>query len=590
MNFERQQARVRQKSFSLFLLLVAAVVANALMVYGIAALAYKHEGYRGQRDLFDLTDPYSLRFFLYACGASAAVMLFATLREWFALARSGDGLAQSLGAVSILPDTRDPDERRLVNVVEEMSIASGVPVPFLFRLPDQPGINAFVAGTAPDNAVLCVTDGCMQKLTREELTGVIAHEYSHILNEDMRINHRLIAYFSGLLALRGWGFALLRGSGARGRRRGGGLVLALPLLLMGTVGYFFALLIGRAISRQRELLADAFAVEFTRQPEGLASALRKILWNDAKGVVRHDRTAAIAPLLFADGIKRGFGGWFSTHPPLETRIAAIAPGLLRPERPRLSADPTGPRAAPAAGPSFVHFSYARAFVENFPDGLARACRDLRGAQDVLLQLIAPAPTGPDIAALGPGARLPVFYLCVGTLRSLGLAEKNALHRRLEDAARADGKISYSEWLLLSLARKHLFADGTQARVEFRRIDGLESAIRDVLGAVARLAGTAAPPPPAAWERATQVLGRSIPREPWQALSIESLTASVERLRRASESIRREVLQAVADLAIDDGKLRGEEAEFLRALADLFDAPIPPIPPDRLKGLAFPGRA
>src|SRR5262249_2273093 len=178
-----------------------------------------------------------------------------------------------------------PDLRKLLNVVEEMSIASGVPMPEVYLMPDEKGINAFAAGTAPDNAVIGVTEGCVRHLKRDELQGVIGHEFSHILNGDMRLNMRLIGVVFGLLCIMLVGRVMLdafirggspRSSSARNANPPPIFLLAIGLIVIGWPGAFFGRLIQAAVSRQREFLADASAVQFTRNPLGLAGALKKI--------------------------------------------------------------------------------------------------------------------------------------------------------------------------------------------------------------------------------------------------------------------------------------------------------------------------
>ncbi len=198
--------------------------------------------------------------------------------------RSGGGkVARDLGGTRVTADASDPAWRRLLNVVEEMAIASGLPVPEVYVLEDEPGINAFAAGSTPSDAAVAVTSGCLEQLSRDELQGVIGHEFSHILNGDMRLNIRLMGLLFGIVVIGLIGRILLRGSrgarfsGLQGRRNGKGaggiVVLGLGLTVIGYIGVLCARLIRAAVSRQREFLADASAVQFSRNPAGLAGAL-----------------------------------------------------------------------------------------------------------------------------------------------------------------------------------------------------------------------------------------------------------------------------------------------------------------------------
>ena len=190
------------------------------------------------------------------------------------MAKGGSAVAESLGGRLVNPNTTDPDERKLRNVVEEMAIAAGVPVPKIYVLDEEEGINAFAAGHTPSDAAIGVTRGCMNLLKRDELQGVIGHEFSHILNGDMRLNLRLMGIIFGILCLAVIGRVLLYTRG--GKDRNPLPLLGLALIVIGGIGVFFGRLIQAAVSRQREFLADASAVQFTRNPAGLSGALQKI--------------------------------------------------------------------------------------------------------------------------------------------------------------------------------------------------------------------------------------------------------------------------------------------------------------------------
>jgi len=262
------------------------------------------------------------------------VVLGGTTFKLAQLKQGGSKVAEMLGGRLLNSASSQFYERRLLNVVEEMALASGVPVPAVYVMSGQDSINAFAAGYSINDAVVGVTEGTMRGLKREELQGVIAHEFSHILNGDMRMNIRLIGIVHGLLVLAIIGRVLLRVSG--GSRGGGGkknggtaiiVVLGLALLIIGYAGYFFGGLIKRAVSRQREYLADASAVQFTRNPFGLAGALKKIGGLARGGTIENNRAEEVSHMFFADGIKRfmGAGSLFSTHPPLEKRVKLLDP-------------------------------------------------------------------------------------------------------------------------------------------------------------------------------------------------------------------------------------------------------------------------
>ena len=279
---------------------------------------------------FSMWDP---QVFGWVAGGTLLVILGGCFSKMIQLKSGGYAVAESLGAEKVSVDTQDPKKRQLLNVVEEMAIATGLRAPTVYLLPKEESINAFAAGFHTDDAVIAVTAGCLQQLSREELQGVIAHEFSHILSRDMRLNIRLIGLLFGILLLTTVGYGLLRTFvyGEIGRRRRDGrtflfmVLLGFSLITIGYIGVFFARLIQSAISRQREFLADASAVQFTRNPSGLVGALKRI-GEQEKGRIRSAHAHVCAHLFFSCAFKKRGGGWFDTHPPLAERIRAIEQG------------------------------------------------------------------------------------------------------------------------------------------------------------------------------------------------------------------------------------------------------------------------
>ena len=271
---------------------------------------------------------------LYVAIASALLILLGTLYKIVELRGGGSVVAEQVGGRLLHHNTSKAAERRLLNVVEEMALASGVPVPPVYLLESEESINAFAAGYSPSDAVIGVTRGTVEKLSREQLQGVIAHEFSHILNGDMRLNIKLIGVLNGILLLGLIGAILFRiaalsGSGSSRKNGGAGLVLllvALAVFILGYLGTFMGSLIKAAVSRQREFLADSSAVQFTRNPAGLAGALKNIGAKLQGSLVKHPHAAEASHMFFAQGIQVGFTSLLATHPPLKQRILAIDPG------------------------------------------------------------------------------------------------------------------------------------------------------------------------------------------------------------------------------------------------------------------------
>jgi len=261
---------------------------------------------------------------LGTAGVIFAVSVFHTLR----LGGGGAAVAQMVGARPVAPESHDPLEQRYLNVVEEMAIASGVRVPKAYLMDHEAGINAFAAGYEVSNAVVAVTRGALEKLTRDELQGVIGHEFSHILNGDMRLNVRMLGILQGIVFIGAIGQFLLRTVGRGGGRKDGAaplLAAGIGLFAIGAIGLVFARLIKAAVARQREFLADASSVQFTRNPEGIAGALDQIRLASAGARIDNRHAEELSHMFFGPSVKVWISSVFATHPPLDQRIARVDP-------------------------------------------------------------------------------------------------------------------------------------------------------------------------------------------------------------------------------------------------------------------------
>lgn len=328
MSFFERQDRARRNTLLLVAYFVAAVVCIILAVNAALYLFFGILGQQRMTFLAWLGSPFSAGVILLTLAVIAGGSLFRTLQ----LGKGGLSVALMAGAVPVVTDTRNAQERVLLNVVEEMAIASGCAVPRVFVMREEQGINAFVAGTQPHNTILAVTQGALDKLTRDELQGVVGHEFSHILNGDMALNLRLIGILAGILVIGQIGEFLLRGEQYRSltsrRDKNNVWPLALLLVVIGYVGLFFGRLIKAAISRQRELLADASSVQFTRNPEGIASALYAIQFYSGHGYLNGRHAEEMSHMCFGDTVKIQLSSLLATHPSIEQRIRAIDPSLL----------------------------------------------------------------------------------------------------------------------------------------------------------------------------------------------------------------------------------------------------------------------
>jgi Zn-dependent protease with chaperone function len=438
MDFFQRQETARKHTRLLEVYFALAVIGIIVMVYLVAVVAFNFHGHRRMLRYGDFPEAtyggvwWDPKLFLGVSIGTIGFIFCASAFKTMQLSGGGSVVAEMMGGRPIDANTSDPDERKLLNVVEEMAIASGTPVPHVYVMEEERGINAFAAGHSTSDMVICATRGCLKSLTRDELQGVIGHEFSHILNGDMKLNLRLMGLIFGILCLALFGRILLNTRGG-GRDRNALPVFGLLLMAIGGLGVFFAKLIKSAISRQREFLADASSVQFTRNPEGLAGALKKV---GGRGSRIDDPNAEDAShFFFANGMAESFSGMFSTHPPLEERIRALdpnwdgkfvmpspeelqderrkagwAPPVIEPGRPvrapqlgdllggRAMGTAMGPAMMPmtaaaagvllsAGAPSQRHLDYAADLRNNLPPALAAAAREPMSAEALVYALL-----------------------------------------------------------------------------------------------------------------------------------------------------------------------------------------------------------
>ena len=335
MTFFQQQEAARKRTLILIGYFVLAVICIIAAIYTVIVVMLHNvkDDATGASLLPSLWNP---EIFTITALVTLLIIVGGSIFKILALRGGGSVVARNLGGRLVLPGTRDPDERKLLNVVEEISIASGVSIPAVFVLEDEAGINAFAAGFSPNRAAVAVTRGCMKLLSRDELQGVIAHEFSHILNGDMRLNIRLMGIIHGILIIGLIGRAMVRSvtrsnrrSSSRSGKDSGGpvLVLGISLFIIGYIGVFFGKIIKAAVSRQREYLADASAVQFTRNPVGISGALKKIGGLSHGSLIENSSAEEASHLFFANGLGQAFLNLLATHPPLTERIQRIESGL-----------------------------------------------------------------------------------------------------------------------------------------------------------------------------------------------------------------------------------------------------------------------
>jgi Zn-dependent protease with chaperone function len=636
MNFFQRQAETRRLSRQLVVLFVIAVLAVVAAVDFVLFTAFATFGPDAEG-----IEPPTLDWMSAHTGVVftttlivVSVIVLASLYKSIALRGGGGVVARSLGGVRISSDTRDPQQRRLLNVVEEMSIAAGVPMPEVYVLEQEAGINAFAAGHNPANAAIGVTRGAMTKLTRAELQGIIAHEFSHILNGDMRLNIRLMGLLFGLLVISIIARTVLRHAPrAGGKREGAGAVMALVavaalVFVIGYIGLFFGRLIQAAVSRSRESLADASAVQFTRDPSGLRGALVKIGAASGGSQLANPEVDEVAHMLFAPGIKR----LFATHPDLTQRLKAIDPQFDEREfavaQARMMAAAAEPQdesapsqtsaealaelirvpatasvAALVGNPGTAHMEVAHRIRESLPETLvavshqpdrARALLfalaldvDLAVRERQLLfigqQLGAPLAAAAreflaEVAVLAPQQRLPVLLGSFPALRQLTREERLQVLACLNGLLQREGRPSLQAYALLKLAQVHLRDDlEAHARVGKLTLSAVAQELQMVFSVLAQHGHVDPQEARRAYESG---LYRLLPRErpafaphaDWQ----RAMDLALSRLDALAPVAKEQLVDALAQTVAHDDRMTLGEAELLRVVCAVLHCPLPPL--------------
>ncbi|MDX1598477.1 MAG: M48 family metallopeptidase [Marinobacter sp.] len=636
--FQRQASARRNTTLLVVLFLVAVVLITlAVCLVGYFVTRSESSGLAFQHWLLS-------RHGAMTAGTVVILIILGSLVRWVDLAGGGERVAKMVGARELDPDTRDAGERKLRNIVEEMAIASGVNVPRLYVMDHETGINAFVAGYTPGEAVMVVTHGALTQLTRDELQGVVGHEFSHILNGDMRLNVRLIAILAGILMLGQIGGFLVRASFHRstyssrsrdGRGQAAIGLIGLALMVIGYIGVFFGRLIQAAVSRQRETLADASAVQFTRNPEGIAGALFKI---GLKGGYLDTTSHAsdMNHMCFGESARMKLSSLLASHPPVEERIQAIQPGMLARLRSRfrdteasldLSEGQMAPAAANTSGFSGMHRStekpktgfsenvgtvtkagedYAIAVLAQVPQtfrnllytraGAVQLCYALlihslpRDEQKEALSRITRHPLLspqwdvldkylPALENLGAAIRFPALELAMPALRKLDPEEREGLHTAVRQLIGADRKVTLFELAMSSFLKRHLMPESARVvPVRYRSYKAVLPALKCVMSLQARAGARVGEDADNLYREAMAGFASQEEAGTLQArVSLKELQQALTTLNQLSPLLKPAIIDAAGHCVTHDGRVDVTEYEMMRLVADQLDCPMPPLP-------------
>lgn len=589
MNFFEHQHQARKSTKFLVVLFIFAVIGIVAAVTGLVSAVWMYMDLESAATAHEFAS--RSYFFTLLPVVAPIVILIIGVVSWTRMLRlgsSGAGVAEFLGGELLeLGGGTNERDLRLKNVVEEMSIASGVPVPRIYVLRGETGINAFAAGTEPSNAVIGVTQGTVDTLTRDELQGVIAHEYSHIFNGDMRLNIRLMGVLAGIVFLTTAGRLILEGA-SRGSRRssknngaGAILFLGLGLIVIGFIGSFFARWIKAAVSRQREFLADASAVQYTRNPNGIGGALMRI---QASHSDVSAGGAEEASHMFFGAIKNF--ALFATHPPLEERLARI--GRIHIEQavpsPTVLAKEAVGRVGKPRGEDFVK-------AVSILGGIEMEAKQLlykpRAAMEMVLALLAQDAGNQKVlsrlstetlklaSAIPPERALAAIDLALPALRQLEPTHAANFLLTLETMISDDGKIQPLEIAVLSILRKAFGMKSRGGAVHLKSVHFEAVSVLKILAGCGTSDETKAKQ---AFIEGAQKIGldAGAAERDWY-IKLEDHLAIVKSLTRLSALAPRDKSQffeAMWLTANHDKQLNLSESLYLRAFSEALEIPLP----------------
>jgi len=631
MDFFQSQDIARRNTKRLVFLFALALISliamtNLLILFGLGMFA----------DTLDIPLFERIDWTLFASISIAILVVVAggSFYKLMSLRGGGASVAEMMKGRLIVAGSQDLAEQKVLNVVQEMAIASGTPVPPVYVIEEQ-SINAFAAGFTPADAVIGITRGAIESFSREELQGVIAHEFSHILHGDMRLNIRLIGILYGIMVLGILGYYIVRSTSMSRRSKNSGniAIVGIGLIVLGYSGTFFGNWIKAAVSRQREFLADASAVQFTRNPNGIADALKRIGSSAAGSVMENPGASEISHALFGEGVKHSFSSMFATHPPLAERIKRVQPNWdgsfdLPAKTEQKASTETKTSAgkgrasgvealtavaiaqallAQAGNPSETHLAEAQKTIAAIPTVLMNAAHDPFSARAVVYFLLidederiasqqfAALETHADkevfktlqrihddVRVVEPKLRLTLINLCLPVLRQLTPKQYEVFRQNLDTLIIADGKTSLWEWVLQRVVLHQLDAvfrpKGAFSRLGRHSLKDLSTSCACLLSFLARSGQQKDIDEKTAFAAGVKALGIGELAYPAaKDLTIEKINSSLTALASLKPLQKPAFLKACAACIAADGEANFQELEIFRAIAAVIDCPLPPIP-------------
>ncbi len=637
MNFFQAQDSARRKTWQLGLMFTAAVVTLIILTNLLLLFAVGWTGQQGGFTFAESVANIPADSWLWVSAGVVGVVATASLYKYLSLQGGGRNIAEALGGKLIHQNTRDAKQRRLLNIVEEMAIAAGTPVPPVYLIPES-SINAFAAGFGVDDAVVGINQGTLALLNRDELQGVVAHEFSHILNGDTNINLRLIAILHGILFLGMIGYGLMRSAGFSRKNGVPVVVIGIGLLIIGYGGTFFGNLIKAAVSRQREFLADASAVQFTRNPSGIADALKKIGGFSSHSYLHNEAAEQASHMFFGAAAKKFAGNLMATHPPLDKRIRAIEPNWDG-QYPVLFHQQTNqainqqvnpqdrevPHATPMAGvagfagtgsgedvatwvvdqvgtPNSTSLAAASALIEDTATNLQAAAHDPYEARALIYAMLLDAEPGfarqqmsyiqqhaeagvPQhvVRLAGPVSstdalhRLTLLEMAMPALKELSYPQYKRFAENTARLITADERVSLFEWVLHRVLMKELyphFEGGRRSHGNIRKINKVADEAAKLLAILASQSHPGVNEQLAAYNAGMRELGLKRPFAKQDTFDYQRLNDALAKLRKLHPLVKPGLIKACVTTVLADRAMNPSEAALLHGIAATLDCPLP----------------
>lgn len=643
MDFFEAQDRAKRNTGKLVGLYILAVIGIIFSVYLVSiALFYSQVSGTDGRAISDMLWNPAALFFISVIVLS--VITIGTLFRVAQLRKGGSAVAEMLGGRRIEPSTKQQNERRLMNIVEEMSIASGIPVPDVYILDKEENINAFAAGLTTQDAAVGVTRGALEQLTRDEMQGVIAHEFSHIFNGDMRLNIRLIGILNGILLIHMMGLIIIRSMAYSGGRRsrsrdgdGGGkstiviILFGVALIIIGYIGMLFGRMIQSAISRQREYLADAAAVQYTRNPDGLAGALSKIGSKEKGAEINDGHAMEMSHLFFASSFHSLFDKLYATHPPIKDRIKAINPSLdvsdlqkktklkdkFQKEHISGSTKPADSRGIgglgghPALTPEVIlgaigtldsnHMNRAETLIQNIPESLKQAAHESLGAEALIYAMLLKSTEAEklpewfnesidsaliqqvdkifaDLSADNREWFLPLTEMAMPALRHISSDQYKNFRVNVKKLISDSNEENLFAFLLEKMVVRQLDTAFSKTKSPLIRHHHFKTLVKEMTIMLSALSHASDENPESAWQAGLKPIEKLIPDSaqllPKEECRLNKLDGALDELAASANPVKKYVLSSIIHCITSDKVVSTKEKELTRAISEAMDCPIP----------------